>query len=128
MSVVLAVEAIHDRGHRHGHGQLDLASTLNNMAGIYRSQSKLEQALEFYQKSFDIKRSALGPDHPCLAGAHMGLGNVYHDLGEFEKALLHHRKAQEMYPAEYGEMHLAMAEIHQNMDAVYGSQGKLQQA
>ncbi|MCH8963264.1 MAG: tetratricopeptide repeat protein, partial [Bacteroidetes bacterium] len=41
-----------------------LAITLNNLAGLYESQGKYDQAEPLYQRALAIMERALGLDHP----------------------------------------------------------------
>ena len=42
----------------------DVASTLNNMAGVYASQKKARKAISLYEESLRIRREAYGDDNP----------------------------------------------------------------
>jgi hypothetical protein len=42
----------------------DVAASLNNLAGLYRSQGKCAEGAPLYQRSLAIWEKALGPDHP----------------------------------------------------------------
>jgi len=43
----------------------DIATTLNNLAELYRSQGKYEDAEPLYQRSLGIREPKLGKDHPA---------------------------------------------------------------
>jgi tetratricopeptide (TPR) repeat protein len=47
----------------------DTATSLNNLAELYRAQGKYEQAEPLYQRSLAIWEKALGPEHPNVATA-----------------------------------------------------------
>jgi len=42
----------------------DTATSLNNLAELYHSQGKYEQAEPLYQRALAIREQALGPNHP----------------------------------------------------------------
>ncbi len=44
-----------------------MATSLNNLAELYRTQGKYEQAEPLYKRSLAIAEKALGPDHPDVA-------------------------------------------------------------
>ncbi|NDY74971.1 tetratricopeptide repeat protein, partial [Desulfobacter hydrogenophilus] len=44
-----------------------VATTLNNLAGLYESQGKYEEAEPLYQRALKIRETVLGPDHPSVA-------------------------------------------------------------
>jgi len=41
-----------------------VASTLNNIAGVYDNQGAYEKALQYYEEALDIRREKLGEEHP----------------------------------------------------------------
>ena len=51
-----------------------------------------EKALASYERSLEIKKIALPPNHPDLATSYNNIGLVYHSMGEYEKALSSLRK------------------------------------
>ena len=46
----------------------NVASTLNNLAEVYRAQGRWEDAAPLYPRAIAIAEKALGPDHPTVAG------------------------------------------------------------
>ncbi len=62
------------------------ATSLNNLALLYRAQDRFEEAESLYQRSVSIKEQALGPDHPALAASLNNLANLYRDQGRYEEA------------------------------------------
>ena len=44
-----------------------LATSVNNLAGLYQAQGKYVKAVRFYKDSLAILEKALGPDHPRVA-------------------------------------------------------------
>jgi len=44
-----------------------VATSLNNLAELYRTQGKNEEALPLLQRSLAIREKTLGPDHPDVA-------------------------------------------------------------
>ncbi len=44
-----------------------MATSLNNLAGLYQAQGKYAEAEPLYQRSLAIMEKALGPDHPDVA-------------------------------------------------------------
>lgn len=47
-----------------GRDHLDVGIIANNLAMLYHSWHKFEEAEFYYKRSLDIKRKQLGPDHP----------------------------------------------------------------
>jgi hypothetical protein len=42
----------------------------------YKTQGKLDKAIEFYEKALSIKIKVLGEEHPSVASSYNNLGNV----------------------------------------------------
>jgi len=47
----------------------NLASSYNNIELVYERKSEYEKALEFCQKSLEIRMKSLPPNHPDLASS-----------------------------------------------------------
>ena len=45
------------------------ATTLNNLAELYKSQGKYDEAEPLYERALAICEKALGPDHPETAAS-----------------------------------------------------------
>ncbi len=44
-----------------------MATSLNNLAGLYDNQGRYAEAEPLYQRSLAIREKALGPEHPDVA-------------------------------------------------------------
>ena len=58
---------------RMGSDHPDVATSLNNLAGLYETQGHYVQAEPLYKRSLAIYEKAHGPDHPDVA---MSLNNL----------------------------------------------------
>ncbi len=54
-----------------------LATSLNNLAELYRAQGNYEQAEPLYRRALAIDEKALGPEHPGLATDLNNLAGLY---------------------------------------------------
>ena len=52
---------------KHGHESTVQGAVCNNIGVVYEKQTKYPEALEFYNKSLDIRVKVFGPDHPKVA-------------------------------------------------------------
>ena len=59
----------------------DVATSLNNLAQLYVSQGRMNEAAVLLERSLTIQEKALDPDHPVLANTLTLLGEVYRRLG-----------------------------------------------
>jgi tetratricopeptide (TPR) repeat protein len=64
-----------------------VATSLNNLAGLYRNQGKYEQALPLYERSLAIWEKVLGEHHPDVAQSLNNLAALYSNQGKYEQAL-----------------------------------------
>ncbi len=55
-----------------------------------------EEAITFYEKSLEIYRKNLPPNHRTFAITYNNIGAVYYSMGEYSKALSSHEKALEI--------------------------------
>ncbi len=68
----------------YGDNNFNLATTYNNIAGVYYSQGRLEEALEMYMKCLNIQKSHYGDNNFNLASTYNNIGNVYFSQGKLE--------------------------------------------
>ena len=54
------------------------------------------KALESYNRSLEIKKIGLPPNHPSLATSYNNIGLVYDNMGEYSKALEYYEKDLEI--------------------------------
>ncbi len=78
----------------------DTASSLQNLASLYRDQGKYEQAEPLYQRALAIREKALGPEYPDLAQWLNNLATFYHDQGKY-------KQAEPLYQRAIGEKKLS---------------------
>jgi tetratricopeptide (TPR) repeat protein len=55
------------------------------------------KALSSYERSLEIQKVALPPNHPGLATSYNNIGSVYYNMGEYSKALSYLQKAHDIY-------------------------------
>ena len=55
----------------------DVATSLNNLAALYRSQGRYEEAEPFYQQALEMRRELLGDRHPSVASSLNNLALLY---------------------------------------------------
>ena len=60
----LALQALEVSLKKNGTDHPDTAVSLNNLAGLYRTQAKYDLAEPLYKRALAINEKVLGPDHP----------------------------------------------------------------
>src|SRR5258708_1212199 len=64
----------------------DTAQSLNNLAGLYHTQGKYEQAEPLFQRALKIHKQVYGKDHPDIASNLNNLAGLYDDHGKYDQA------------------------------------------
>ncbi|CAF5146499.1 unnamed protein product, partial [Rotaria sp. Silwood1] len=54
------------------------------------------KALEYHERSLEIKKITLPPNHPHLAIDYNNIGSVYDNMGEYSKALEYYERSLEI--------------------------------
>ncbi len=62
------------------------ATSLNNLAALYRAQGKYAQAEPLYRRSLAIVEKALGPEHPQVAQSLENYAALLHKLNRDAEA------------------------------------------
>ena len=63
-----------------------VATSLNNLAELYRAQGQYAQAEPLYKRSLAIREKALGPDHPNVATSLENMAALYRKIGRTKEA------------------------------------------
>jgi tetratricopeptide (TPR) repeat protein len=105
-----------------------VATTLNNLAGLYRAQGKYDEALPFYQRSLEIRENKLGKDHPDVAQSLNNLAAIYDSQGKYDEALPFYQRSLEIRENKLGKDHPDVATTLNNLALLYKAQGKFDEA
>ena len=111
-----------------GQDHPNYASSLNNLAGLYRAQGKYDQALPLYEEALALRGRVLGQDHPNYAQSLNNLALLYDSQGKYDQALPLYEKALALIGRVLGQEHPDYAQSLNNLAALYDSQGKYDQA
>jgi tetratricopeptide (TPR) repeat protein len=63
-----------------------VASSLNNLAELYRAQGQYAKAEPFYERTLAIREKTLGPEHPVVATSLNNLALLYKIQGQYGDA------------------------------------------
>jgi tetratricopeptide (TPR) repeat protein len=88
-----------------GHNSLDEANTCCNIANVYNSQGKYDQALEYYQKDLEITVRLVGLDHPSVATSKYNVASAYEKQGKLEEARQLFLECEQIYSKVHGAQH-----------------------
>lgn len=90
-ALALAQSVLHVAEQKVGPSHPDVATSLNNLAELYRVQGYYAQAEPLYQRALAITENALGPDHPNVATILGNLATLYYDQGHYAQAEMHYK-------------------------------------
>jgi len=63
-----------------------VATSLNNLAGLYYAQGHYAQAEPLFKRALAIDEKAFGPDHPRVAMSLKNLAVLYRAMGRDDEA------------------------------------------
>jgi tetratricopeptide (TPR) repeat protein len=69
-----------------GPDHLVVATSLNNLAGLYDSQGRYGEAEPLYRRSLVIREHQLGAEHPAVATSLNNLAGLYDSQGRYGEA------------------------------------------
>ena len=101
----------------------DYATSLHNLAGVYRGMGEHAKAEPLYLKALDIEKRVLGEEHPDYATSLHNLAELYRAMGEHGKAEPLLLKARDIYKKVLGEEHPHYATSLNNLGLVYEAMG-----
>ena len=99
------------------------ATSLNNLAELYRNQGAYAKAEPVYLRALAINEKALGPDHFDTATSLNNLAVLYDSQGAYAKAEPLYLRALGIREKALGPDHPDTAQSLNNLAALYDSQG-----
>ena len=85
---------------RLGRETLEVARTLNNLAGLLRGKRDYLNAEPLYERALKIRQDRLGPKHSLVAQSLDNMARIYSERGDYQHAIEHHREAVAIYRKE----------------------------
>lgn len=108
--------------------QGDVATSLNNLALLYQSQGRYEEAEVFFIQALGINRKHLGEEHPQVATSLNNLALLYQSQGRYKEAELFYRQALYITRKQLGAEHPQIAIQLNNLAALYESKRRYESA
>ncbi|MGB7311708.1 MAG: tetratricopeptide repeat protein, partial [Nodosilinea sp.] len=105
-----------------------VATSLNNLAELYREQGRYEEAEPFYQESLAIRREQLGESHPDVATSLNNLALLYREQGRHGEAEPLYQQSLAIRRQQLGESHPDVATSLGNLAGLYQFQGRYEEA
>jgi tetratricopeptide (TPR) repeat protein len=107
---------------------LVLATSLNNLGLLYKTQGKYAEAEPLYLRSLTIREKQLGADHPSVATSLNNLAVLYDSQGRYAEAEPLYLRSLSIDEKVYGEDHLEAATDLNNLAGLYCTQGRYTEA
>ncbi|QJB45125.1 tetratricopeptide repeat protein [Dolichospermum flos-aquae] len=105
-----------------------LANSLNNLALLYYSQGRYNDAEPLYLQSLDIRKRQLGDDHPDVASSLNNLALLYYSQGRYNDAEPLYLQSLDIRKRQLGDDHPDVASSLNNLALLYYSQGRYNDA
>ena len=100
------------------------ATSLNNLAVLYRAMVRHADAEPLYKQAMEIRRTALGERHPDYANSLNNLAVLYDAMGRHADAEPLYKEAMEIYRTALGERHPDIATSLNNLAGLYYAMGR----
>ena len=101
----------------------DYASSLNNLGSLYYKMGYYKAAEPYFKQALEIKKKALGEEHPDYASSLNNLGRLYSDMGDYKAAEPYYKQALAIYKKALGEEHPDYAGTLNNLGILYKTMG-----
>ena len=82
----LAKQSLDQSIKKNGPDHPETATSLNNLAALYKAQGKYDLAEPLYKRALAINEKVLGPDHPETATSLNNLAELYKTQGKYDLA------------------------------------------
>lgn len=124
----IAHEALHAAKEIFGPNHTQVATSLNNLAALYKAQGKLLDAEPLYKEAISIWERTQGKENPSVASALNNLGDVYYSLGKYNEASGLYEKSLSIFEKTLGKDHINVANVLDNMVELYKKTGNKDKA
>ena len=124
----LYMRALRIREEQLGASHPDTATSLNNLASLYRSQGKYSEAEPLYVRALRIREEQLGASHPSTATSLNNLAGLYRSQGKYSLAEPLYVRALSIKEQQLGSDHPDTAQSLNNLAGLYNNQGEYEQA
>jgi tetratricopeptide (TPR) repeat protein len=86
----------------YGDDSLDAAMAMNTMGHVLSSIGEYEGAVEYYERSLELKEASVGPEHPTISFTAASLAQAYGALGDNRKTVDLARRALAIQERVFG--------------------------
>ncbi len=105
-----------------------LATSLNNLAELYRAQGKYAEAEPLHKRALAISEKALGPEHPHVATSLNNLAALYNAQGKYAEAEPLYKRSLAIFEKALGPEHPHVATALENYALLLRKTGRGKEA
>ena len=105
-----------------------VATSLNNLAALYRAQARYDEAAPLYHRALEIRKERLGGDHPDVGASLNNLALLYSDQGRYDEAAPLIQRALGIWEGVHGTEHTLVATSLNNLANLYRKLGRCDEA
>ncbi|MEG5175470.1 tetratricopeptide repeat protein [Microcoleus sp. B3-D7] len=105
-----------------------LSSSLNYLAGLYKSQGRYSEAEPLFLQALEIDRRSLPEDHPRLAIHLKNLADLYYSQGRYSEAEMLYLQVLKIHRRSLPEDPPSLASNLNSLAGLYSSQGRYSEA
>jgi tetratricopeptide (TPR) repeat protein len=97
------------------------AGIYGQLGSVKNDQGEYKEAIEFFEKTLEITKKTLRPDHRNFAALYNQIGLAYDNMGEYSTALSYYEKALEIDQKSLSPDHPDLGGDYNNIGNVYYS-------
>lgn len=127
-ALIVAKKALAMAESKAGKGHPDVASSLNNLAELYRAKGDYAQAEPLYKRALTINEKALSPDDPAIAISMHNLVLSYFSQGKYTQAEPYCKRSLAIMEKAYGPDHLEISLSLGDLAGAYYGQRRFDEA
>jgi len=127
-AIPLAEEALSIRREQLGDEHPNVATSLNNLAELYRLQGRSSEAESLFQESLLINRRQFGNRHLAVATNLDNIAKLFQSQGRYAEAEVLYKEGLSIRQEQLGLDHPAVARTLNNLAELYRLQGRYSQA
>ena len=124
----VAEEYVNLAREQYGENHFEYAIALNNLAEIYRTQSRLDDAKKLFEQALQIEEVTLGPDHENVAVRVYNLARLHDDQENYEIAEKLLYRSIQIWEKKLGPEHKQLATALNTLAEIYVKQGREDEA
>jgi tetratricopeptide (TPR) repeat protein len=95
----------------------------NNLATVYQTQGKYNEAERLYKKTVSVWEKTLGAKHPYIGQCLNNLGGLLKSLGRYDESISLYNRILPLLEKAFSKNHLLFADCANNLAVVYNAKG-----